>query len=196
MRAFVRCMLMTVMRSTPSNNKLPHWAQAVLIVICAGLAIMIVTDPARNVPGVSVADWLQRLGHIVGIDQRRDEVLLAPDPHVLAGARPLIDFGGIQFLGCDRAVRGSTLELVTYWQVNDTAPYQIDLWLVLPDSSTREVTHALDAATLFTPLPESFYAADRHGEVWLRVVDVDQHPVAAHASLRPTNSSGWTRICN
>src|SRR5512141_3048219 len=126
MRVFARYIVMTVIPSTPSHNKLPRWAQAVLIVICVILAMMIATDPARNTPGVSAADWLQRVGHLVGIDQRRDEILLAPDPHVLAGARPLIDFGGAQFLGCDRSVRGSAIELVTNWKTNGAAPpYQI-----------------------------------------------------------------------
>lgn len=184
------------MPSTPSRNKLPRWAQAALIVICVILAAMIVTDPARNTPGVSAADWLHRVGHLVGIDQHRDEILLAPDPHVLTGARPLIDFGSAQFLGCDRSVRGRSIELVTYWQTNGPAPYQIDLRLVLPDSSTREVTQTLEAATLFTPLPENFYTADRHGEVWLKVIDAHQHPVAVRASLHPPDSGGWLRICN
>jgi hypothetical protein len=167
--------------STPSTPKLPRGVQAVLVIICLGLGAVYVFDPVhRQTPG-TVSQWVQHLAQAMGLRSNREEMLLAPDERVRAGAQPLIDFGAVQFLGCDRAMQSNQLSLVTYWRIAAASELkEVQLRFVLPDRSTHEVTQLLDRATLLTPVPDKFGASGQRGELWLNL---------------PSAGDKWVRIC-
>lgn len=136
---------------------------------------------------------------MIGIAPGSDKVLLEPKLELAEGARSLIAYGDLRFMGCDLSLHDDRPELVTYWQ-NDAQPmrYQIALRFILPESETLvDIAQLLDESVLLTPLPSSFYASGRRGEIWIRVVDADsQELVPPLNSFRPVDVDGWIRVCN
>jgi hypothetical protein len=168
--------------STPSSPKLPRGVQVILVIICLGLGAVYVFDPVhRQAPG-TVSQWVQHLAQAIGFRSNQEEMLLAPDERVRAGAQPLMDFGAAQFLGCDRAMQSEQLLLVTYWRIVAAAEHkEVQLRFVRPDRSTHEVTQLLDRATLLTPVPDKFSASGQAGEIWLNW---------------PSAGNKWVQICH
>jgi hypothetical protein len=167
--------------STPSTPELPRRVQLALVIICLGLGAIYIFDPVHHQAFGTVSQWVQHLAHAVGLHPNLEEMLLAPDERVRTGAQPLMDFGAVQFLGCDRALQSDRMSLVTYWRIPTSAELkEVRLRFVLPDRSTHEVTRLLDSATLLTPVPDKFSAGGRSGEIWLNL---------------PGAGDKWVRIC-
>jgi len=167
--------------STPSTPKLPRGVQLVLVIICLGLGAAYVIDPVHHLAPGTVSQWGLHLAQAMGFHSTQEEMLLAPDERVRAGAQPLMDFGAAQFLGCDRALQSDQMSLVTYWRIAASSELkEVQLRFVLPDRSTHEVTQLLDRTTLLAPIPDKFSANGQSGEIWLNL---------------PSAGDKWVQIC-
>jgi hypothetical protein len=77
-------------------------------------------------------------------------------------------------LGCDRALQGEQLYLITNWRITESRDRSVlHFRFVSPSQVVQEITQTLDQAQLFVPLPAGFYAHDRPGTVWLKHGEVD-----------------------
>lgn len=179
------------MRST-RFTKLPRWAEWMLFLVCAGLSVTYWAEPTRDLSLSSLGSWVE-----LGISRADDVAWLKPGAAAMGGAKPLIDYGGLQFLGCDLSLRGNTVELVTFWRLGEpSASRTLLLRLVLPESGAPMIVEQpLNAGALYAPLPANFYAA-RRGEVWLKVVQSSTgQSVSISDSLQPADANGWLRGC-
>jgi hypothetical protein len=183
------------MRSISSSRNLPQWMQGLLLLLCMGLCIIYLTEPARP---VGLKEWLGDLRSAVGFGQPAHSVLLESGAESFAGAKPLIDYGNVQFLGCDLSLRDNRLYLVTHWWAQGGAlPYSLVLRFVSPVSEVqRDVEQPIQESTL-TPLPADFYLAGQRGKVWLRLIFSDSGQlVPLQDSLLVPGRDGWIRVCN
>lgn len=179
------------MRSTRST-KLPRWAEWMLSLLCVGLGVAYWAEPARGVVLTSLGSWVE-----LGTSRADDVAWLKPSAAAMAGAKPLIDYGDLRFLGCDLSLRGNTVELVTFWRrAEQTDSRALLLRFVLPESGAPVIVEQpLSADTLYTPLPANFYAA-RRGEVWLKVIQSSTgQSVSVSDSLQLADANGWIRVC-
>ena len=169
--------------------------QWLLLLLCVGLCVVYLTEPARP---VSLKEWLGSLWSAVGFSQPTSSVLLESEAESFVGAKPLVDYGNVQFLGCDLSLRDNRLYLVTYWQAQTGAlPYDLALRFVSPVSEVqRDVVQSVQASTL-TPLPADFYVAGQRGKVWLRLIFSDSsQPVPLQDSLLLPSRDSWIHVCN
>ena len=183
------------MQSISSSRNLPRWIQWLLLLLCVGLCVVYLTEPARP---VGLKEWLGSLGAAVGFGQPANSILLESEAKSFVGAKPLVDYGNVQFLGCDLSLRDNRLYLVTHWQAQtETLPYGLALRFVSPVSKAQsDVSQPIQASTL-TPLPADFYVSGQHGKVWLRLIFSDSsQPVPLQNSLVLPDRDSWIRICN
>jgi hypothetical protein len=165
-----------------SSTKLPKIIQIGLIVICVGLAVSYLAEPLRFQVAYPIDSWVNHLVHTLGSPAADADVLLAPSDAIAASAQPQLELGGNQFLGCDRALQGGQLYLVTNWRLAATTDRPVFRFHFLsPNQAAQEVTQTLDQSQLFTPLPAEFYSGDRAGTILLR----DEG----------TDAASWIRIC-
>jgi hypothetical protein len=166
-----------------SSTKLPKIIQVGLIVICVGLAVSYLAEPTRfQVPSYPIDSWVNHLAHTLGSQAADADALLTPSDTIAAGAQPQFELGGSQFLGCDHALQGGQLYLVTNWRLAATTDRPVLRFQFLsPNQAVQEVTQTLDQSQLFTPLPAEFYSGDRVGTILLR----DEG----------TDDVSWIRIC-
>jgi hypothetical protein len=165
-----------------SRTKLPRIAQIGLIVICVGLALSYLAEPARFQVAHPISSWASHFAHALGSPAADNEMLLAPSDAFAMSTQPQLDLAGNQLLGCDRALQGGQLYLVTDWRLTATTDRLVLRFrFLLPNHTAQEITQTLDQSQLFTPLPAEFYAGDQAGTILLRDEGADD--------------GSWIRVC-
>jgi hypothetical protein len=157
----------------PSKTKLAKKFQIGLIVICVSLVLIYLVEPMRFQIVYPVSLWASHLAHVLGVSTGNNEILLSPSNTIGISARPQLNLAENYLLGCDRALQGGQLYLVTDWRLATTDRIVLQIQFLLPNHITQEITQTLDRPQLFTPLPAGFYAGDRQGTVWLKQKGAD-----------------------
>ncbi len=152
-----------------SKTKLAKIFQIGLIVICTSLALLYFTEPLRFQVVHPISSWASRLAQMLGLSREDNEMLLAPSDAIETSAQPQSELAGNYLLGCDRALQGEQLYLVTDWRrAGTTDRTELHFQFLLPNRIVQEITRTLDQSQLFIPLPAGFYLGDQPGTIWLK----------------------------
>lgn len=174
----------------PSHSKLPPTAQLVLLIVSSILSLLYMHQSERPLQLDQIAAWGQAF---FGENQAH----LEPRIDTTLGALPLIDYGSLQFVGCDLSLNES-LNLVTNWRgVTLSNTQTLSVRFVLPTSfEVVDRNQAILTNTIFTSLPQNFYTDYSHGEIWLQVLNEAGQPLVAQGkTLLRVSNSGWIQIC-
>lgn len=160
------------------------------------VSLRYLNEPERQMFGAPMTQWGSGLVNVI-IGSAADAQLQA-QTQTLAYGRPLIEYDGLSFLGCDLALNKGQTELVTYWdglRLDGHSNAQLRLHL-LSTNGVIEYSQPVTASTLYWPLPKDYYSEMQRGDVWLRLIEA-----STNASLKPLSAvfqtpyADWFQIC-
>ena len=160
-----------------------------LIVLMLVLSFRYLRAPERQLFGAPITQWAQ--GSTM-------EANLEAQTQLLSYGRPLIEYDGLNFLGCDFALYEGQAQLITYWNgvqptVNYTAQLRVQIFLT---EGMVEYTQPLLASTLYWPLPKDYYSEMQRGDIWLRLVQsASDDLIRPLWALPHIAADGWLQIC-
>ncbi len=166
----------------------------VLGVILALAGIWLLTPERREMFSYSVR-WYAAL--IYDLRHLGDPSLTLLEPMNSGDSASLVQFRDISFLGCDLAMRGAKVYLITRWrgsaqdaQLEARLTFWTDGWLLATEQ------WPLDPGDHYTEVPASFFRGRLSREIQLMVMDKTAGiPVSPTSVLLPIRDMN-VRICN
>jgi hypothetical protein len=145
------------------NLDFKTWGAWLLVALMLVLSLYYLRAPERQLFGAQIAQWAQ--GSPTGAN-------LEAQTQMLTDGRPLIEYDGLNFLGCDLALHQGQAELITYWkgirpEVNYTAQLRVQIYST---EGVVEYAQPITTSTLYWPLPKDYYFEMQRGDIWLRLV--------------------------
>ena len=178
------------------NRELKPWGAWLLLALMLVLSLRYLREPERQMFGTPLGQWGSGLAHLVSGSAA--DANLEAQTQLLTYGQPLIEYEGLNFLGCDFALNQGQAELVTYW--NDMRPdvnYAAQLRLhMLSTQSVIEYTQPITASTLYWSLPKGYYSELQRGDIWLRLIEAPTGDAIKPLLAVPhAAGAGWLQIC-
>lgn len=175
-------------------NKLPIPVQAGMIVLIVALAVVWAAVPERGAALAYSAGWYATFA--AHLSQREAPAFTALQPLGASASRPLVEFGGAHFLGCDLSMAGAVLAYVTRWDVPPgERSLEARLSFVVAGQVLAVDHWPLRAGDHASAAPAAFLRAEHGRELWLDVTDASGAAVAPASALLPRRDAS-VRICH
>ena len=178
-------------------NSVRRWGQWLLVTVCMCLSAIYLLVPERQAFREALLPWYDFV-----ISSWADAPLQAqldPQALFLRNGRPLIEYNGLDFLGCDLALQFGQLNLVTYWAGSlPNLDYEVQLRISSPyGNHLVDYTQPLVTTMLSFDLPSAYYAASQRGQIWLKLMEtVSGRSIEPTFALRPAEDNGWQPVCS